>query len=88
MDYGIQRRAILALGKADVGDEKALLPREKGITAWGASSDHCILDVTHCPREIRVGDRIDFSLAYSNLVYVTAREDVNVVYDCGKEAEG
>jgi predicted amino acid racemase len=88
VDYGIQRRAILALGKADVGDEKALLPREKGITAWGASSDHCILDVTHCPREIRVGDRIDFSLAYSNLVYVTAREDVNVVYDCGKEAEG
>lgn len=78
-DYGIQRRAILALGKADVGDEKALLPREAGITVWGASSDHCILDVTHCGREIKVGDTVDFSLAYSNLVYVTAREDVNVV---------
>lgn len=87
-DYGIQRRAILALGKADVGDEKALLPREPGITAWGASSDHCILDVTHCDREIKVGDTVDFSLAYSNLVYVTAREDVHVVYDYGEEGNG
>ncbi|MBQ1459360.1 MAG: alanine/ornithine racemase family PLP-dependent enzyme [Oscillospiraceae bacterium] len=85
VDYGIQRRAILALGKADVGDEKALLPRDPGLTVWGASSDHCILDVTHCGREIKVGDTVDFSLAYSNLVYVTAREDVNVV--CIEEGE-
>ena len=78
-DYGIQRRALLALGKADVGDEKALLPRDEGLTVWGASSDHCILDVTHCGREFRVGDTVSFSLAYSNLVYLSARPDVRVV---------
>jgi predicted amino acid racemase len=87
VDYGIQRRAILALGKADVGDEKALLPRDKGVVAWGASSDHCILDVTHAQREFKVGDRVDFSLAYSNLVYIAAREDVRIVYDYGEGAE-
>lgn len=83
-DYGIQRRAILALGKADVGDEKALLPRDEGITAWGASSDHCILDVTHARREFKPGDLVDFSLAYSNLLYISAREDVRIVYDYGE----
>ena len=78
-DYGIQRRALLALGKADVGDEKALLPRDKDLTVWGASSDHCIVDVTRCSRDIRVGDTVSFSLAYSNLVYLSARPDVRVV---------
>ena len=79
-DYGIQRRALLAFGKADVGDEQALLPRDEGLTLWGASSDHCIADVTHCSRELRVGDTVSFSLAYSNLVYLSARPDVRVVF--------
>ena len=79
-DFGIQRRAILQLGRVDVGAVEALIPRETGVTVWGASSDHCILDVTHCDRELRVGDTVDFSLSYSNLVYLAAREDVRVVY--------
>ncbi|MBQ2062119.1 MAG: alanine/ornithine racemase family PLP-dependent enzyme [Oscillospiraceae bacterium] len=78
-DYGIRRRALLALGRADAADVEMLIPREKGITVWGASSDHCIIDVTDCPREIKVGDTVDFSLAYCNLVYLSARPDVRVV---------
>ena len=77
-DYGIQRRALLALGRADVADVEMLIPREEGITVWGASSDHCVLDVTHCAREIHPGDTVSFSLAYCNLVYITARPDVAI----------
>lgn len=84
-DYGVQRRALLALGRADVGDAEALLPRDEGVTVWGASSDHCILDVTHSPREFRVGDTVDFSLAYCNMLYLTDRRDVRVVCEDDKE---
>ena len=78
-DYGIRRRALLALGRADVADVEMLIPREKGVTVWGASSDHCIVDVTDCDRDIQVGDTVSFSLAYCNLVYISARPDVRVV---------
>ena len=78
-DHGIRRRAMLAIGRADVGDVEMLLPREAGITVWGASSDHCIVDVTDCARDIQVGDTVSFSLAYCNLVYISARPDVRIV---------
>jgi predicted amino acid racemase len=80
-DYGIQRRVLLALGRADAGEVESLIPREEGVTVWGASSDHCILDVTHSPREFRVGDTVDFSLSYVNLLYASARSDVRVVFE-------
>ena len=57
--------AILALGRADVGELESLLPREEGITVIGGSSDHCILDVEDCPRRLEVGDVVEFSLCYS-----------------------
>ena len=46
----------------------------------GGSSDHCILDVTDCPRHLQVGDTVSFSLRYSHLLYLTGREDVRLLY--------
>ena len=80
-DRGIRRRALLAFGRLDAGEVETLIPREEGITVVGASSDHCILDITDCPRNLKVGDIVEFSLLYSHLLYLTSREDVNIIYD-------
>ena len=56
------------------------MPRETGITVVGGSSDHCILDVTECPRRLEMGDTVSFSLCYSHLLYLTGREDVHVTF--------
>ena len=79
-DRGIRRRAILALGRADVGELESLLPREPGLTVVGGSSDHCIVDVEDCPRRLEVGDVVEFSLCYSHMLYATARADMKFLY--------
>ena len=80
VDRGIRRRAILALGRADVGDLESLIPREAGLTVIGGSSDHCIVDVEDCPRRLEVGDIVEFSLCYSHLLYATSRSDITIQF--------
>ena len=80
VDRGIRRRAILALGRADVGDLESLIPREAGLTVIGGSSDHCIVDVENCPRRLEVGDIVEFSLCYSHLLYATSRSDITIQF--------
>ena len=63
-----------------MGELETLEPCESGITVVGGSSDHCILDVTDCPRHLQVGDTVSFSLRYSHLLYLTGREDVRFLY--------
>lgn len=75
-DRGIRRRAILALGRADVNELETLIPRQEGIQVLGGSSDHCIIDVEDCPRSIEVGDIVEFLCTYSTMLYGTSREDV------------
>lgn len=79
-DRGIRRRAILALGRADVGELESLIPREPGVTVIGGSSDHCIVDVEDCPRRLQVGDIVEFSLCYSHMLYATARSDMRIIF--------
>lgn len=79
-DRGIRRRAILALGRADVGELESLIPREPGLTVIGGSSDHCIVDVEDCPRRLQVGDIVEFSLCYSHMLYATARSDMHIIF--------
>ena len=79
-DRGIRRRAILALGRADVGELESLIPREPGLTVIGGSSDHCIVDVEDCPRRLQVGDMVEFSLCYSHMLYATARSDMRIIF--------
>ena len=80
VDRGIRRRAILALGRADVGELESLIPREPGMTVIGGSSDHCIVDVEDCPRRLEVGDIVEFSLCYSHLLYATSRSDITIQF--------
>ncbi len=80
VDRGIRRRAILALGRADVGELESLIPREVGLTVIGGSSDHCIVDVEDCPRRLEVGDIVEFSLCYSHLLYATSRSDITIQF--------
>ena len=79
-DRGIRRRAILALGRADVGELESLIPREPGLTVIGGYSDHCIVDVEDCPRRLQVGDIVEFSLCYSHMLYATARSDMRIIF--------
>lgn len=79
-DRGIRRRAILALGRADVGELESLIPREPGLTVIGGSSDHCIVDAEDCPRRLQVGDIVEFSLCYSHMLYATARSDMRIIF--------
>ena len=79
-DYGVRRRALLALGRADVGELESLTPLDSGVTVVGGSSDHCILDVTDCPRSLQVGDTVSFALRYSHLLYLSGREDVRQAF--------
>ena len=79
-DRGVRRRAILALGRADVGELESLIPREPGLTVIGGSSDHCIVDVEDCPRRLQVGDIVEFSLCYSHMLYATARSDMRIIF--------
>lgn len=79
-DRGIRKRAILGLGKVDYAFPEDLIPRERGISVIGASSDHTILDVEDAERDIKVGDIIEFDMCYSNLVYVSCSDNVEKVY--------
>lgn len=87
VDRGIRRRAILALGRADVGELETLEPREPGLTVIGGSSDHCIVDVEDCPRQLKVGDIVDFSVRYSHMLYASGRSDVAIRYTHLQEDE-
>lgn len=80
-DIGIRKRALLAMGRADVCDMDNLIPRDEGITVVGGSSDHCILDVTDCKRDLKAGDIVEFSLLYGHLLFLTNRNDIDIVYD-------
>ena len=79
IDRGIRRRALLGFGRADVGAVEALLPRTPGLQIVGASSDHCIVDVEDCG-EVRVGDVLEFSLSYENLLYLSGHPDTVITY--------
>jgi predicted amino acid racemase len=66
-DKGIRKRAIIAVGRQDIRLE-GLTPMDKNISIFGASSDHLILDVTECEKELKVGDIVDFEIDYGCLL--------------------
>ncbi len=77
-DRGLIDHAIVNVGRADV-DLESLRPVDPRLSILGASSDHLILDATATRGEVRLGDRIAFSLGYGALLaamtspYVDAR---------------
>lgn len=79
-DKGMRKRALIALGKKDIGHHDSLIPKLKGITVEGSSSDHVILDVTDAVEDIHVGDIIEFELYYQAMLYLTASTSVKKIY--------
>ncbi len=84
-DRGIRRRALLGVGKVDVGDVDWLYPRTAGMQILGGSSDHTIADVADCDPCPAVGDTVTFRLGYGAMVFLTGRPDVTVVYRPAQE---
>lgn len=66
-DRGIMKRAIIGIGKQDT-DLGSMTPLDPQVEIMGGSSDHIILDVTHCDKEYKVGDIVEFELSYGALL--------------------
>ena len=75
---GERRRAILDLGRCDVGDVSQLICPE-GVTVIGASSDHLVLDAQERP-PLQVGDSLCFRLFYQGMLYAFQSTDVEKIY--------
>lgn len=75
-DRGWRKRALLALGVADIGDESKLVPEDPGVTVLGASSDHLIVDIQDSAEHYQLGDVIRFQLRYKTMLFATATEEI------------
>lgn len=75
-DKGIRKRAILAVGKQDFGTHK-IEPIDKSIEILGSSSDHLIVDITDCKRNLKVGDELAFKVGYGAMLALMTSEYVN-----------
>ncbi len=78
-DRGIMKRAIIAIGKQDT-DLGSMEPLDSQIEIMGGSSDHVILDLTHCDKEYKVGDVVDFKLGYGGMLKVMTSSYVEKHY--------
>ena len=76
VDKGIRTRALVALGKRDIGDVFSIVPTIEGITIEGGSSDHTILDITDCNEEIKLGDILQFEVCYEAMIHSTYSSSV------------
>ncbi len=78
-DKGLMQRAIIAIGKQDT-DIGTMYSVDPQIEILGASSDHMLLDVTHCDKEYRVGDVVKFELGYGALLKLATSQYVDRTY--------
>ncbi len=74
-DEGIRKRAILAVGRQDIGSYD-IFPVDTSMSILGASSDHLILDLTDTAGDFEVGDEIRFNLRYGALLSLMTSEYV------------
>lgn len=73
-DKGIRRRALIAVGRQDLGDCMHLRPLDSEVEVIGGSSDHTILDISECKNEYNLGDILKFHLMYENLLMTSQSE--------------
>lgn len=74
-DKGIRKRAILAVGRQDIG-ANSIEPLDDRMEVIGASSDHLIIDITECTTDYNVGDEVTFNIGYGALLYLMTSEYV------------
>lgn len=83
VDRGNRKRVICNLGRQDVVVD-GITPVEDGIIVLGGSSDHLLLDVDDCRRELKVGDEIAFYPGYGALLALSTSEYVHKVVKAGE----
>ncbi|NLK07469.1 MAG: hypothetical protein GX316_02075 [Firmicutes bacterium] len=69
-DFGTHLRAIVALGRQDLGAGR-LYPKHAGIEVLGMTSDHTVLAVDPAEISVKPGDLLEFRLDYGGLLGVT-----------------
>ncbi len=79
-DKGLRKKAIVALGKLDMGLPGDLLPALEGVTVLGASSDHTILDIEECKEKIEVGSIVKFNVKYIGMLYASSSFTVKKIF--------
>lgn len=79
-DKGIRKRALLALGKQDIGHHDKLIPKDKNIDIVGSSSDHLILDISDCEKDYKIGDILEFNLYYQAMLYSSMNPNIKKIY--------
>ena len=79
-DKGIRRRALIAVGRQDLGDCLHLRPLDSNIEVIGGSSDHTILDITESEHCYELGDIVSFHVMYENLLMLSQSEYVEKEY--------
>lgn len=67
LDRGTHHRAILALGRQDLGSGK-IMPIDPGIEVVGMTSDHTVLAIDEANSPIRPGTQLEFRLDYGGLL--------------------
>jgi len=77
-DRGIRKRAIVSFGKQDT--DLDMIPIDEGAIILGGSSDHIIVDVSDCSRDIRLGDWISFKMGYAPLLRAFTSDYIDKVY--------
>ncbi len=78
-DKGERVRAILAIGRQDVHIDN-LIPEDKAISIFGASSDHLIVDLTDVADKYRVGDIVRFDIEYGAMLALMTSPYVEKTY--------
>lgn len=79
-DKGIRTRALIAIGKQDIGEYSHLRPLDPDIEVIGGSSDHTIVDITNAKRDYKLGDIMEFHLMYETMLMSTQSEYVDKEY--------
>jgi len=80
-ERGDRLRAILGVGKFDLGDPQDIPCVPEGIEILGGSSDHVIVDLEDTGKEWHVGDIIEFRIKYGQMMYLSNSQNVKVKYE-------
>lgn len=79
-DKGVRRRALIAVGRQDIGDYHHILPLDKDMDVIGGSSDHTIIDIEDCQKDYQIGDILEFHVMYGSMMMCTQSEYVEKEY--------
>lgn len=68
-DRGVQKRAILAVGKQDFANDEKLIPLDPEVRVIGSSSDHLIVEIDN-DKNLQVGDTLSFRMYYGPMLHL------------------